>query len=258
MSRETGCSFLLVGTVGLRILALGKHARSAGVSCEQREEVRRLQSNGSVVGTKKGRSTIMRAVRLSTFLFSSVVVLGLGCVASAASSGATLKNLQSAFNGESNARARYLAFATKADKEGYGAVGSLFRAAARAEEIHLNNHAAVIEKIGAEPRADVKSPAVATTKSNLVESASKGEAYERDTMYPRFIKQAKTDGNQDAVQSFEYAKEAEAEHFNLFTVAARSLQKNERRDYYVCTVSGYTMAELDSKKCPGGTYETVN
>ncbi len=184
-------------------------------------------------------------------------MLARGAGLASAASDATLKNLQAAFDGESNARARYLAFAKKADEEGYGDVASLFRATARAEEIHLNNHAAVIKKMGAEPRADIKTPVVGTTKQNLVKSASKGEAYERDTMYPRFIKQAKKDGNQDAVQSFEYAKEAEAEHFKLFTAAAGALHKGEARDYFVCTVSGYTMAQLDATKCPGGTYETV-
>jgi rubrerythrin len=198
----------------------------------------------------------MRTHWMQRFLCAVVVLVGGAGLASGASD-ATLKNLQAAFNGESNARARYLAFAKKADEEGYGGVASLFRAAARAEEIHLNNHAAVIKKMGAEPHADIKTPAVGTTKSNLVKSASKGEAYERDTMYPAFIKQAKSDGNQDAVQSFEYAKEAEAEHFKLFTAAAHPLRKGETREYYVCTVSGYTMAKLDTTKCPGGTYETV-
>ena len=43
----------------------------------------------------------------------------------------TLENMQAAFNGESNAHAKYLAFAARADSEGYGEVASLFRAAAR-------------------------------------------------------------------------------------------------------------------------------
>src|ERR1019366_4733743 len=62
-----------------------------------------------------------------------------------------IDNLQMAFNGESNAHHRYVAFAKKADDEGYGEVASLFRAAARAEEIHASNHSAVIRKLGAEP-----------------------------------------------------------------------------------------------------------
>jgi hypothetical protein len=36
----------------------------------------------------------------------------------------TMRNLQAAFNGESNAHARYLAFANKADAEGYAGVAS--------------------------------------------------------------------------------------------------------------------------------------
>ena len=47
--------------------------------------------------------------------------------------GSTLENLVAAFNGESNANARYVAFAVKVDEEGYKGVGSQFRAAARAE-----------------------------------------------------------------------------------------------------------------------------
>lgn len=53
----------------------------------------------------------------------------------------TLENLLTAYNGESNANAKYLAYAEKADEEGYAKVASLFRAAASAEKIHITNHA---------------------------------------------------------------------------------------------------------------------
>ena len=59
----------------------------------------------------------------------------------------TLDNLQAAFNGESNAHARYLAFAQKADAEGYGRVASLFRATARAEQVHFERHAKLIKEL---------------------------------------------------------------------------------------------------------------
>jgi rubrerythrin len=200
----------------------------------------------------------MRAMRIQrTFVTTMVAIFAASGLVFAASS-ATLKNLQSAYEGESNAHARYLAFAKKAEAEGYGAVASLFRAAARAEEIHLENHAAVIRAMGAEPHARMKPVVVGSTKTNLVKSASKGEAYERDTMYPRFIRQAQADGNQAAARSFEYAREAEAGHFELFTAAARDLHKSDRRDYFVCKESGYTMAKLDAAKCGKQGYETVN
>jgi hypothetical protein len=50
---------------------------------------------------------------------------------------AELLNLQTDFDGESHAHARYLAFAVQADKEVKGEFGSPYRAAAGAEQIHL-------------------------------------------------------------------------------------------------------------------------
>lgn len=163
----------------------------------------------------------------------------------------TLDNLQTAFNGESNAKARYLAFAQKAESEGYGKAASLFRAAARAEEIHANNHAEVIRKLGASPVADVKTPEVKSTAENL-QAAIKGESYERDTMYPEFLKQARDDGNKDAVRTFNLAKEAEAEHARLYTEASTNLAawKTTAQTFYVCPNCGYTTGTLDFAKCP--------
>ena len=91
-------------------------------------------------------------------------------VAAAPATGSTLDNLQAAFDGESNASARYLAFSRKAAEEGYGQVSSLFKAAARAEEIHAANHAVVIKKLGGVPKADVKAPEVKTGGSKILPS----------------------------------------------------------------------------------------
>ncbi len=193
--------------------------------------------------------------------------LTLTAVAFAADDGktATLANLQTAFNGESNAHARYLAFAKKADTEGYGEVASLFRAAAKAEEIHANNHAAVIKKLGGKPEAKLETPDVKTTKENL-EAAIKGESYERDTMYPQFLKQAREVRNTDAIQTFNFAKTAEAEHAKLYTAALKNLDKSKgtkAKNYYVCGVCGYTVEKIDFAKCPScfspkEKYETVS
>lgn len=164
----------------------------------------------------------------------------------------TLENMQAAYNGESNAHARYLAFASKADSEGYGQVASLFRAAARAEEIHAANHAAVIKKLGATPEAKIDSPNVQSTRENL-EAAIKGETYERDTMYPDFLKQARKDHNKDAIKSLNYAKTAEAEHAKLYAAALNNLsglQGSSAGTYFVCSNCGFTTQELSFAKCP--------
>jgi rubrerythrin len=163
----------------------------------------------------------------------------------------TLDNLQAAYNGESNAAAKYAAYAKKADDEGYGQVANLFRAAAKAEQIHAASHAAVIKKLGATPVANVQLPAVNGTKENL-QAAIKGESYERDTMYPDFLKLARADNNADAVRSFNYAKAAEAEHAKLYQQAADNLEqwKGAGRTFYVCPTCGYTVMQLPDKKCP--------
>src|SRR3974377_2141144 len=155
-------------------------------------------------------------LKFQRLVFLSVLALATSALAAdvnsqSANKTSTLDNLQAAFNGESNARARYLAFAEKADKEGYGAVASLFRAAARAEEIHARNHATVIKNLGGTPTADVKAPAVKSPKENL-DAAIQGESYERDQMYPEFLKQARAEQKSAAVETFNLAKTAEAEH----------------------------------------------
>ena len=162
----------------------------------------------------------------------------------------TLENLETAFNGESNAHARYLAFAQEADKEGYFQIASLFRAAAHAEEIHAKNHANEIKTLGGTPQAKIDIPVVKATKENL-EAAIKGETYERDVMYPEFYKQARTAGIAGAVQTINYASAAEAEHAKLFTSALNNLATMRAKGvtYYVCTICGYTTTNLDFAKC---------
>ena len=57
-------------------------------------------------------------------------------------------NLKEAFAGESQANRKYLAFAKKADEEGYLQVARLFRAVAAAETVHAHNHLKVMKGIG--------------------------------------------------------------------------------------------------------------
>ncbi len=189
-------------------------------------------------------------MRRACFLLSLVCVVWL-FTANVSAATNTLQNLQTAFNGESNAHARYLAFAKNADKEGYPQAASLFRAAARAEDIHAANHAVVIKKMGGTPEAKIETPDVKSTKENL-QAAIKGETYERDVMYPEFLKEARASGNVDAVQTFNFAKSAEAEHAKLYSEAANDMSKlrTAKVKYYVCTICGNTVPKMDFEKCP--------
>jgi rubrerythrin len=165
-------------------------------------------------------------------------------------SASTMSNLQAAFNGESNAHVRYLAFAKKADTEGYAGVASLFRVAARAEEIHAGNHAAVIKKFGGVPDAKLEHTIVKSTRENL-EVAIKGMTYERDEMYPAFIREAKAEANTEALRTLTFARAAEVEHAALYTQALQDLESmTASRVFYVCPVCGFTTPKHDLERCP--------
>src|SRR5208337_2660158 len=101
----------------------------------------------------------------------------------------TIENLLAAYEGESNAHAKYTAFAVKADADGLRGAASLFRACARAEQIHAANHARIIKQLGGEAKCVIHAAEVKSTLENL-KTALAGEQYEVDTMYPGFIEEA--------------------------------------------------------------------
>jgi rubrerythrin len=146
------------------------------------------------------------------------------------------ENLKEAFAGESQANRKYLAFAKKADQEGYPQVAKLFRAAAEAETVHAHNHLRVLKGIGA-------------TQENIQE-AIQGETHEFKTMYPEMMEKAKAEKNNAAYQSFHFANEVEKIHADLYSKALTNLGKNESLDYYVCPVCGNTVEKAASSKCP--------
>ena len=162
----------------------------------------------------------------------------------------TLENLQTAFNGESNAKLRYEAFAAKAQAEGYLGVAGLFKAAALSESIHAVKHAKAIEALGGVAKTDVKTPVVKTTKENLKE-AIKGENHESKTMYPAFAKKAEAEKNQLAMYSFKGAMAAEKMHSVYFAKALANMKDwKTAKKFLVCQTCGYTTMDMTIKVCP--------
>ena len=188
--------------------------------------------------------------RLGTSLAAVVLLLACAAPAEPAAANKLLDDLMVAFNGESIAQARYVAFAKKADQEGYAGVASLFRVAARGEEIHAKAHAELIRKLGGTPVADVKLQPIKSTAENL-KSAIEGESYERDKMYPEFISDAMAAGSKDAIKDFKAVVAVEAEHAKLFAQAASSLPSwKTARKYFLCQTCGLCVVVIDFAKCP--------
>ncbi|MCX6985981.1 MAG: rubrerythrin family protein [Lentisphaerae bacterium] len=186
-------------------------------------------------------------------LGAMLLCVGLVCTVKAAeqTAGTTLENLQAAFNGESNAKVRYEAFAKKANEEGYKSVANLYRAISRSEEIHAAKHAEIIKKAGAEPKATIEKPDVKSTKENL-EASIKGETYEKENMYPSFIKKAKADRNDGAVRTFKGAMVAEVEHAKLYSQALKEFDswKKADKEFLVCQICGFTSMDKNLNECP--------
>ena len=146
--------------------------------------------------------------------------------------------LKDAFAGESQANRKYLAFADKADKEGYAQAARLFRAAAAAETIHAHNHLRALKAIG-------------TTGENL-KDAIEGETHEFTSMYPEMVEQAKGEGHSDAERSFRFALEVEKVHGKLYQDMLDNLEQAGKEDYpyYVCPVYGHTVGKEAPETCP--------
>jgi rubrerythrin len=151
----------------------------------------------------------------------------------------TQDNLQAAFAGESQANRRYLAFAEKAEAEGFPQIARLFRAAAAAETVHAHAHLRVMQGVG-------------DTRANL-QAAIAGEAHEYREMYPAFLQEAEAEGNRGAIVSFRNAMAVEKTHHDLYAGALEALCAGRdlpAAEIFVCDVCGHTAVGGAPDKCP--------
>ncbi|MGC4120844.1 MAG: rubrerythrin family protein [Myxococcales bacterium] len=150
----------------------------------------------------------------------------------------TMENLKEAFAGESQARNKYLAFAKKAEQDGFANVAKLFRAAAEAEFVHAYGHLKAMEGVG-------------STVQNL-ESAVQGETYEHEKMYPPMLDQAEKEGHK-AKAMFGMAMKAEKVHAELYQKALEAVRAGKdltETEFYYCPVCGHVEVGKPEKKCP--------
>jgi rubrerythrin len=151
----------------------------------------------------------------------------------------TQDNLQAAFAGESQANRKYLAFAKKAEDDGYPQVARLFRAASEAETVHAHAHLRVLGGIQG-------------TAENL-QDAIDGEGYEFKTMYPEFLAAAEKEGSKPAMFSFKNALAVEEIHHGLYMEALNAVRSGSdlpQTKIYVCPVCGNTVKGEPPDNCP--------
>ena len=150
----------------------------------------------------------------------------------------TRDNLYTAFVGEAKAHHRLLAFARKADEEGYPQIAKLFRAIAAAEGVHAERH---LQLLG---EAVVKS-----TDDNL-QSSFRRETTVNEMYYPQFIREAEEEKERAAALTFSQARDVEEGHAALYKHALSAMLRDETQDYTVCQVCGYVAEWEAPDQCP--------
>jgi rubrerythrin len=151
---------------------------------------------------------------------------------------ATQENLNEAFAGESQANRKYLAFASKAEADGFPQIARLFRAAAEAETVHAHAHLRVMGE-------------VRNVADNL-QTAIDGEGFEFQKMYPKFVAEAEKEGNRPAATSFKYAMAVEEIHYKLYSDALATFKSGKDlpdRRFFICPVCGNTVLDGAPDKC---------
>jgi rubrerythrin len=151
----------------------------------------------------------------------------------------TEENLKNAFAGESQAHMRYLIFAKRAEAEGYPNIARMFRAISYAEQVHATNHYNVLGMIRG--------------SSDNLQVGIDGETYEINDMYPAFHAVAQLQEEKGAMQTFNFALQAEKIHASMYQKAKKTAETRKDIELgmmHICEVCGHTVEGEAPDRCP--------
>ena len=121
----------------------------------------------------------------------------------------TEQNLLKSFAGESQARGRYVYFASIAKKEGYEQIAAIFNETAEQEKEHAKRFFKFLEGGMVEITASYPAGILSTTVENL-KAAAAGENEEWSELYPEFAKVADEEGFPQIAEAFRRIATVEA------------------------------------------------
>lgn len=155
----------------------------------------------------------------------------------------TEKNLMEAFAGESMARNKYTYFASKAKKDGYVQIASIFEETAANEK----EHAKIWFKL--------LTGGVGSTIENLT-AAAEGENFEWTDMYARMAREAREEGFDDIAVKFEMVGAIEKHHEERYKKLLSNI--NEKKVFskdgdaiWQCSNCGHIVIGKDAPEiCP--------
>ncbi len=138
----------------------------------------------------------------------------------------TEKNLLAAFAGESQARNRYVFFASKAKKEGYEQIAAIYQETAENEKEHAEVFFKHLQGGDVEITAGYPAGVIGDTSQNLL-AAAEGEKMEWGSLYPDFTKTAEKEGFPMVAHSFKKIAEVEAYHEKRFRKLLENIKKKQ-------------------------------
>ncbi len=175
----------------------------------------------------------------------------------------TEKNILTAFTGESQARNRYTYFASKAKKEGFVQISSIFEETANHEKEHAKRLFKLLKGGEVEVSGSFPAGVIGSTLENLKASAD-GENHEHTRMYPDFAKTAKEEGFNDIAAIFMSIAIAEKQHEKRYNELAANIEagrvfKRDSEQTWRCRNCGYVHTGNEApKECPACVHEQAH
>jgi rubrerythrin len=167
----------------------------------------------------------------------------------------TEQNLLKSFAGESQARSRYVFFASKARKEGYEQIAGVFTETAEQEKEHAERFFKFLEGGMVEITASFPAGTIGTTPENLAAAAA-GENEEWTELYPTFADIAEEEGFKQIAVAWRMIAKVEAEHEKRYRKLLANLEKDqvfrkEEEIEWQCRNCGYVhKGKTAPGKCP--------
>lgn len=167
----------------------------------------------------------------------------------------TEQNLLKAFAGESQARNRYVFFASAAKKEGYEQIAGVFAETAEQEKEHAERFFKFLEGGEATITASYPAGRIGKTADNLL-AAAQGENEEWDVLYPGFADTADAEGFPEVAAAFRNISTVEAEHEKRYLKLLSRLTdgnffKRDGEIWWQCRNCGYVCKASEAPKlCP--------
>ena len=167
----------------------------------------------------------------------------------------TEKNLLKAFAGESQARSRYVFFASVARKEGFEQIAEIFQETADNEKEHAEIFFKYLKGGDVEIVASYPAGKIGVTSENLL-AAAEGEKLEWGTLYPEFARVAEEEGFSDVAASFREIAKVESYHEKRYRKLKENMDegkvfKKESAVKWKCRNCGYVYEGDEApEECP--------